>query len=758
MATNFGPELSQVSDLQTSVTPKQGVTKRPVLLQGASSLFDQVSTVLKDKKEKDKQTAISKFTQQQLLIADALDQDEIKSSAHARTLMRKNLMAAIDSNPALAADFITAQSSIVSLPGAADIIKEGDEAEQLERARRRQLTEAGLISPDADDATYRKAEANARMVANATQQHQLRMQTLDEELKTQNVTEGRRKEIQAEKEQATNDYLRAAAPVEYTRAENKMKAIIDNPNMSEADKVKALDDYWNQWNANMASQFGDVSTGKSAAFAKPFEMLYNSYKLRATGEIDDAALKRESDRAIATQRAVALSDPTIARLAVTSELFGNSGMATVLVGENMGEALKATTKFLAANNSTNNMTPENPFVKDTDTRQGLKAFLGTVVAGLDSDSPTEREQALDALDVTLDSISDYEGILRKDPASAIELVNWMASPDFLRAVENNPDIAEKLPELADIFQRNYDSEVLQMVSKEFTNSKVFIENTGNVPMGAETYQGGAKVRVDTDQIVGARSTKNGVEFFANDPQNKDAVKKARELNRDLKPIINNMVKSAAHLNGSNDYQAVWEAMSGTLFSQANEFGGGDQGDELSIGDFATEEAITKLADAPAGSGGLLSIVDRKESGGSYSTLLGHSQRSGGAFAGVDITNMTLNEVMNFSSPGGEYGQWSKSHTAGSRGGSRVATPMGRFQIVGTTLRQLVKEMKLNPNTTYFDERTQNAMFAHLVRRRLAGPQTQEGKRESLRKEWEGFRNVSDAELDRAIAQFEAGDA
>jgi hypothetical protein len=69
-----------------------------------------------------------------------------------------------------------------------------------------------------------------------------------------------------------------------------------------------------------------------------------------------------------------------------------------------------------------------------------------------------------------------------------------------------------------------------------------------------------------------------------------------------------------------------------------------------------------------------------ESGGDYSALYGYSNRPGARFAGVDVTRMSVDEALQFANPSGPYAQWVKDHVG------HVATPMGAYQVVGTTLR------------------------------------------------------------------------
>jgi hypothetical protein len=68
-----------------------------------------------------------------------------------------------------------------------------------------------------------------------------------------------------------------------------------------------------------------------------------------------------------------------------------------------------------------------------------------------------------------------------------------------------------------------------------------------------------------------------------------------------------------------------------------------------------------------------------ESGGDYNALFGYSNRPGGQFSGVNVTDMTVDQALQFASPSGPYGQTVKSQIG------RVATPMGAYQVVGRTL-------------------------------------------------------------------------
>lgn len=149
---------------------------------------------------------------------------------------------------------------------------------------------------------------------------------------------------------------------------------------------------------------------------------------------------------------------------------------------------------------------------------------------------------------------------------------------------------------------------------------------------------------------------------------------------------------------------------------------------------------------------LIDLIDQREGAGNYDTLFGHSQKDG-PFAGRRISTGTVGDALAFSDPNGEYGQWVKGQLAKNGHKPRVATPMGRYQIVGKTLRRTADQMGLDPSTP-FNKDTQDAMFRHLATNRLRGAKDMSGKLAGLRAEWEGFKHVPDAQLRSAITNFE----
>lgn len=112
-----------------------------------------------------------------------------------------------------------------------------------------------------------------------------------------------------------------------------------------------------------------------------------------------------------------------------------------------------------------------------------------------------------------------------------------------------------------------------------------------------------------------------------------------------------------------------------------------------------------------------------ESGGDYNALYGYANRPGEAFGGINLTAMPVGEVIRFTDPSGQYAQ----HVKGQIG--RVATPVGAYQVVGTTLRAAVEALGIDPNQP-FDQATQDAIGQWIYQTQGTGA-------------WEGYRGPRD---------------
>lgn len=133
--------------------------------------------------------------------------------------------------------------------------------------------------------------------------------------------------------------------------------------------------------------------------------------------------------------------------------------------------------------------------------------------------------------------------------------------------------------------------------------------------------------------------------------------------------------------------AARERMSPVLAALAGGYGGGGYvapqaytAPDPNSPEGIAADTMAALGKTPEGWDGIKAGIFAGESGGDYNALFGFSNRPGGAFAGTRLTDMTVDQALAFADPSGPYAQ----HVKGQVG--RVATPMGAYQVVGTTLR------------------------------------------------------------------------
>tara|TARA_R110000772_G_scaffold25319_2_gene66161 strand:+ start:1821 stop:3773 length:1953 start_codon:yes stop_codon:yes gene_type:complete len=142
----------------------------------------------------------------------------------------------------------------------------------------------------------------------------------------------------------------------------------------------------------------------------------------------------------------------------------------------------------------------------------------------------------------------------------------------------------------------------------------------------------------------------------------------------------------------------------------------------------------------------IQAIDKVESGtGGYNTLYANADST--EFSDVKVSEMTLDELVTFSRPSNDYGRWVKPRLAEdsyARKKGYTSTPMGKYQIVGTTLKTAMKQMGLDGSEVFTPE-LQDRMAMHIGKKAL-GNKTGKAAISALKKTWEGFKKVSDEDL------------
>jgi LysM repeat protein len=142
----------------------------------------------------------------------------------------------------------------------------------------------------------------------------------------------------------------------------------------------------------------------------------------------------------------------------------------------------------------------------------------------------------------------------------------------------------------------------------------------------------------------------------------------------------------------------------------------------------------------------------------YDTIFGNAETKRTPFKGTKVSDKTIAEILDFVKLNGEFHKYNKDKGYNT-------TAVGKYQIVGDTLRDLdrrgvLKDLGITDNSM-FDGTTQDKIAAHQavnrIKNRATGGEgtiaTRSNTRDEMRKEWEGFKKLSDRELDDIIDEI-----
>lgn len=133
-------------------------------------------------------------------------------------------------------------------------------------------------------------------------------------------------------------------------------------------------------------------------------------------------------------------------------------------------------------------------------------------------------------------------------------------------------------------------------------------------------------------------------------------------------------------------------------------------------------------DAPADWARIRNGIFAGESGADFNALFGYQNRKGGKFSHIKPSEMTVDQWLEFQDPNGEYAQWVKANRPDPEKG--VATPMGAYQIVGSTLRELKRDLGLKGDEVMTPE-FQDYLAQEIYRRQGTGA-------------WQGYKGPRDS--------------
>ena len=596
MASTFGGDVTIAEEIGSSAPINQGVVDNSlsVALESTGSMFDVASDVISGKKEDKKVNLANSFRLQQLKEAEAVQQGA--SSAFATARMNKNLQEAIHANPGVDAKVFTdVMKELQGITGGTKIVTDGGtNQEQIVRDRNNAMVTNNLIGSNATQAEFDQLSLDLRNATTAQKVYEEKTRELELRSKTLAVGSAERTALNAEGEQSERELIQASMPAASSQYQTTLKKILSGELDNGNPKEQQIEEFHTQWLLENAAQLKYIKGDERKMYEAPFDRMKEVALKQSSGEYDLNKAEAAYKKAMALTKWELVQDPTVRRMVAGSDLFGADSIVGVMAKANQSDQFnKAMGTFLGGAVSGGDVTT---FSDDKEQQR----VADEAVAGLSKAIVNgESEDAKDAWVNYHNQLTDTAGKIVRDPKRAALVAKNIASDDWFKTSKLVDRNQLELGPLSDILQAHYLSEVDGLIRSQFAEAGV---------LRGKVDEKGMPIRDAASQVIATRWVGEGMEFYSLTPENPAVRNKVRELNRTLKPIINDRVRAQAHLAGTQSYEKVWDGVQEGLMDPDSLLkpAGGDEGDDLSLSDF---DSPTSALNSSMSSGGFVGNGD-----------------------------------------------------------------------------------------------------------------------------------------------------
>lgn len=691
-------------------------------VKNAGNLFEAAA---KERAAGANSAVLTSFQEDVNLITDAMEQG--MSVQEGRMRLRKLNSEYVSNYPSMLEDINKLQGTLTSTVGLADIIKTGNEQEQVNR----KIAEEAAVNGWPNVETYKAYQAAANQYAITDTQYkqaQAEYGIITQADKTKGYS-------------ALKDVVNAGLPwVDATM--DKYQALIDGGTPVEeaiaAARVEVAKGtaFIQSTKSSSAGAEGDVSyllTGIETRL-KAFEE-YNNGSI--TKEIYQTRLDTSKAQDQLTLR---MSNPRLAKLAAASEMLGPVA-GSVLVQQLTEEGVKFAIDLEQPVEIDDSGKPVPGTGKPVDVIQtngeldkALSAIKDTITKVGSTATPEQNKAIGNTLSGILRGVKRFGGTA-ESPVEFNSVINTLADPAVGAWIAKNGLPSNIGPEASYVVEQQYGEVLAPLIRTQWDEVNLAVQNFA--PTGDRMTEGGSGTFI---QPVWNGSA---VEFrampgFENNPNIQAQVDSLNSGPNAIAPPLNTLIRAQTHMNGSTDYKAFYEAnLAERLFGPASEAPspstdgpkGQEKVDVLSAIPGANEVTLEELAQgnlapnapamkAPSGfvpvastvggkTGALLDAIGKAE-GADYNTLYGYAEKR----YGVDITDMTIAEVRQL-----------QNKMVKDNG---ISSAVGKYQVLRSTLNDAIKALGIKP-TDKFTPELQDKIAQWLLQSRTNYAQWLEGK-------------------------------
>lgn len=537
----------------------------------------QLQARAQQRQEEQRAGFVEQFSQQQLQLAEAVDTGAL-SSQEARMRMRANFSAALSNNPMLMDDITAAQKSIIGTSGLGKVAAEGTEAEQRQFRIINEASSAGWVTADMgaaqaeqramewqrfnqaiDDLSMRQAQLTFR-------RGQVGLQSDVQSLETGRINQqSARINLQnAQDQRASQNDLGIAVEAYYPKFRDDMTAIqqrVERGELTPQEGVQEVNTAMADINQIVGMTGANAGASYITSMTSGFSDIKNLTERVITGQLDKEVYETQLDKQLGIIQLNLIGDPDTAAVVSTSRLFQGA----------LTDTLLAPDISRAVTNSIDRLTNEGRKPPDP-TSEDAPTTLRMLRENMDEDRPQSQisdeehhRQTNLGVNRFLQGIEAYSSAVQS-PTELNEAVDFLASDSFREYVQQgNVSIDSNAAQGAkQVFQQQYEQEVIPLVQEAWRDAQV---DTGTLrASGVLGTTGTQQAAADLIQPVFAGTGMS----FRSASDNPRVQAKVRDLNRQVSPVVNRLVRVGAHLERHENYEQIFRQLYEPLFSTGAE--------------------------------------------------------------------------------------------------------------------------------------------------------------------------------------------
>lgn len=572
-----------VNFTDTNITPIQGETRATASVPASQGPLIQAQAIsggiqsvlgfgagLLDKYKKEEvQKAVTSFQNEQLALADAVDQGTI-SSQEARMRMRANYQRASSSMPSLSGDFLKVQQNIVTTSGLGKVVAEGTAEEQAKQKIRDDAYQNGFIPESAvgterEDQfvqNYLSFKRDGELLARSTAEIQNATAQLSQQGQiTSNKTALLNLEIKQKQVQATRalDSMSGTYFNKMSTNFNDLRSKLDAGQITPEEAILSANSEF----AVVQSVVNQIGSGAGSELISgtvaPIQSLKDTFVQYANGTINKTVYENSVDAALAKTKLNILSDPKSKQLVATSQLFGN---ALPIIDQMSSDVLKILNQGQngPVQTTSNDKSQQKDIGVALDTiKSNIKAMSSGQVVG---DKELQSKEVDTQVGNILSGINAYSSAT-KNPSEYNQVVSFLASPEFGKyMVESGGLQSDVASNARDILRQQYEQEVLPLVKREYMDAQSM---TGIRSVGSGMTATVENVFTPNNQLIEPKFSGSGITFVAKEGAKRggaaegfDVNASVRRLNKEVAPVVNRLIRMSSHLSGDTNYRKMWE--------------------------------------------------------------------------------------------------------------------------------------------------------------------------------------------------------